>query len=248
MQNASVFLCYARKDRNRVEKLYQELKSIGFYPWMDVIDILPGEDWKNVLKRTIRDASFFIVCLSDDSVSRRGVIQEEIGEALNAWQQKLDTDIYLIPVRLESCTVPESLSRFQWVDLFEKGGFDCLVNALKEGMRRLGRIPPDQKQMEVHLVVSISKEDIEFLLNAWRQAFWDYREHIGIGDSFAVENDRLEKNIIKLREDILRCNPTTPQKIRSFLKAYGVLSAKHEDIISRLEKDIDGDYFDYLHY
>jgi len=96
LQNASaiVFLCHARKDGNRVKVLYQELKSMGFYRWMGVVDILPGEDWKKVLKKTIRDAWFFLVCLSGNSVSRRGVIQEKIGEALNVWQQKLDTDIY----------------------------------------------------------------------------------------------------------------------------------------------------------
>jgi hypothetical protein len=39
--------------------------------------------------------------------------------------------IFLIPVRLEECQVPQSLSRYNWVDLFESDGFDKLIRAIK---------------------------------------------------------------------------------------------------------------------
>jgi len=44
------------------------------------------------------------------------------------------------------------------------------VNALNEGMRRLGINPPDLKQKQRDRLVSITKEDIEILLNAYREA------------------------------------------------------------------------------
>ena len=56
----------------------------------------------------------------------------------------LEDDIYLIPVRIEECDVPERLRDFHWVDLFEHGGFERLVKALKIGMERLGLGPPIQ--------------------------------------------------------------------------------------------------------
>jgi hypothetical protein len=46
------------------------------------------------------------------------------------------SDIYLIPVRLEECKVPEDLQSFQWVNLFEKGGWVRLVQALRVGAER----------------------------------------------------------------------------------------------------------------
>jgi len=131
-----IFLSYARKDIEQVEILYQRLVEAGFRPWMDTKDILPGEQWQSSIQRAIRDSDFIVVCLSENSVDRRGWIQREIKQALDAWQGMLDSDIYLIPVRLHDCEAPESLGDFQWVDLFESDGWDRLVKALQVGVDR----------------------------------------------------------------------------------------------------------------
>lgn len=137
-EEVRLFLSYARNDHDKVEKLYQDLTDVGFKPWMDTKDILPGEEWRKALNKAISKAHFFLACLSNNSVNKRGVIQDEIKAALETWRQKLEDDIYLIPVRLEKCEVPESLARFQWVDLFEPWGLERLIRALKAGMERLG--------------------------------------------------------------------------------------------------------------
>jgi hypothetical protein len=131
-----IFLCYAEKDAERVEDLYRKLFDEGFKPWMDEKDILPGEVWEDAIKRAIRSSNFFLACLSPNSVNRRGQIQKEIKRALGIWEEKLVDDIYLIPVRLEECDVPDSLCRFQWVDLFEAGGWTRLVKAIRVGIER----------------------------------------------------------------------------------------------------------------
>jgi hypothetical protein len=56
--------------------------------------------------------------------------KEEIKDALDIWQEMLDSDIYLIPIRLEDCEVPEGLRDFQWVNLFEQDGWARLVKAI----------------------------------------------------------------------------------------------------------------------
>jgi hypothetical protein len=142
---AQIFLSYARPDEEAVSQLYQQLVEAGFRPWMDTQDILPGEDWKLAIQRAIDASDFFLVCMSNRSINRRGFLQREIREALDIWQEQLDSDIYVIPVRLEACDPPEALSTFQWVDLFEDGGWRRLVNALRVGMRRRTAEPaPDQ--------------------------------------------------------------------------------------------------------
>jgi hypothetical protein len=133
---AQIFLSYAREDEGKVEKLYQELSDAGFKPWMDTKDILPGERWQSSIRKAVRRSDFFLACLSANSVSKRGWIQREIRDALDIWQEKLEADIYLIPVRLEDCEVPESLCDFQWVDLFEEDGWTRLVKAIQVGVER----------------------------------------------------------------------------------------------------------------
>jgi hypothetical protein len=138
---AQIFLSYAREDEEKAEKLHQKLSSAGFKPWMDRKDILPGEQWESSIRRAVRNSDFFLACLSANSVDKRGWIQKEIKQALDIWQEKLEDDIYLIPVRLEDCDAPESLSGFQWVNLFEEDGWTRLVKAIQVGMERLGEVP-----------------------------------------------------------------------------------------------------------
>ena len=131
-----IFLSYAREDEEEVENLYQKLSDARFKPWMDKKDILPGERWKTSIQKAVRRSDFFLVCLSANSIDKRGWIQREIKQALDIWQEKLDSDIYLIPLRLEDCDVPKSLSDFQWVNLFEEDGWTRLVKAIRVGMER----------------------------------------------------------------------------------------------------------------
>src|SRR5438128_1134902 len=94
--NISIFLSYAREDQKRVGDLYQRLSDVGFKRWMGTRDILPGEKWEYSIEKAIRGADIFLACLSENSVSKRGLVQKEIRIALDISQKMLEGDIYLI--------------------------------------------------------------------------------------------------------------------------------------------------------
>jgi hypothetical protein len=50
---------------------------------------------------------------------------------LDVADEKPEDAIYLIPIRLEECRIPQRLSRWQWVDLFEADGYDKLMRSLR---------------------------------------------------------------------------------------------------------------------
>jgi tetratricopeptide (TPR) repeat protein len=135
-QRPQIFLCYAQEDEEKVESLYKKLLDADFKPWMAKKDILPGETWESSIPRAIRRCDFFMACLSTHSVTKRGFLQKEIRYALDMWKEKLEDDIYLIPVRLEDCTVPEKLCAFQWVNLFEDDDWARLLRAIQVGIER----------------------------------------------------------------------------------------------------------------
>jgi hypothetical protein len=55
-----LFLSYVREDIERVEPIYQSFKVAGFVPWIDVRDILAGQNWVKEVSKSIKDADFFI--------------------------------------------------------------------------------------------------------------------------------------------------------------------------------------------
>jgi len=159
-----IFLSYTRKDAKPVENLYRRLQEAGFYPWMDTKDLLPGERWETVIEQTIETAPFFLACLSHHSINHRGVVQEEIRFALESWRKKLESDIYLIPIKLEDCPVPAALAKFNWVELDHPEGFERLTMALKAGLERLGVIQPLRLRSEP--IDNLSEEEVKQMLQA----------------------------------------------------------------------------------
>ncbi len=114
-----------------MQELYHQLKAAGYWPWLDQEDLLPGQNWRREIERVIRDPhSIIVVCLSTNSTTKRGVIQQEIKWALDILAQMPEDTIYLIPARLEACPAPERLADLHWVNLLEPDGFDRLKRAL----------------------------------------------------------------------------------------------------------------------
>jgi hypothetical protein len=126
-----VFLCHSSDDKPAIRKLYQKLKASGFNPWLDEEDILPGQDWQSEITKAVNTTDVILVCLSSGSVTKTGYIQKEIKDVLDVADRQPEDTIFLIPVRLEPCLVPERLSRWQWVNLFDKRGYERLLRALR---------------------------------------------------------------------------------------------------------------------
>ena len=104
---------------------------------MDKFDLVGGEKWEQALTRAVRRSDFFLFCASRHSVNKRGAIQREIKEALKVWEEKLEDDIFFIPVRLEPCEVPQNISVFHWIDFFEPDGLRRIERSINEGLARL---------------------------------------------------------------------------------------------------------------
>jgi len=125
-----IFLSYAREDFHYVKPFYDKLKEQGLRPWLDREDLLPGVDWDREIVRQIRQSHFVLFCISKRSRTKRGYIQKELRTALETFQEIPSGQTFLIPVRLEECTVPDELSKYQYADIFRNGEFDKLLKSM----------------------------------------------------------------------------------------------------------------------
>ena len=123
----SVFLCYAREDFERAYALYTLFNNLGLRPWLDKYDIRGGELWPVAIEKAVRGADFFIASFSKASVKKSGFVQREYRLALDILMERPAGSIFVIPVRLDDCEIPDlhgvgvKLLDIQWVDLFQKG-------------------------------------------------------------------------------------------------------------------------------
>ena len=140
IKQAKIFLSYANEDANRVIKLYQWLEDVGFQPWMNSQNILPGQDTALSIQKAIHDSDFFLTFLSRHSINERGQLQRQIKEALDIWQEMLLDDIYIIPIRLEDCEVPDNLRNFQCMDLLNDDNLSHLTKAIQFGLEKRQKV------------------------------------------------------------------------------------------------------------
>lgn len=134
-----VFLCHAKSDKARVRKLYEQLVNNGIDAWLDEEKLLPGQIWSEEIPKAVRNSDVVIVCLSKDSIDREGYVQKEIKIALDVADEKPEGTIFIIPLRLEECEVPERLNKYQWVDLYIDNGYNRLDRALNERFQQIIR-------------------------------------------------------------------------------------------------------------
>ena len=116
----NIFISYSREDQNIAKKLYSDIQSAGMTPWLDLNDLLPGQNWKAVIKEKIIESEFFIALLSLNSLSKKGFVHKEIKIALDLLDERpTPSSIFLIPVRINDCKpLDEKLQDLHWVDIF----------------------------------------------------------------------------------------------------------------------------------
>lgn len=154
-----VFLSYAKEDQTYTRRLFEELKNRNIEVWFDKESLLPGQKWKIEIRKAIQASRYFIAILSSKSVTKRGVVQKEIKEALDVLDEFPENKIFIIPIRIDSCEPSnEKLREIQWVDMFPnwEEGLEKIFIAMDFG----------KKQHQSHIFTDVEEEISALLIEA----------------------------------------------------------------------------------
>lgn len=125
-----IFISYEIEDLEIVEQIYNSLKAAGFEPWLDIKDIVPGQNWRQAIEESILTSNYLLVCISEDSVAKK-FIQEKLHIAMSVMKKHPKLSINVIVVRLAPVQLPESLMKFQSFDLYPNDAIDNLIDVIK---------------------------------------------------------------------------------------------------------------------
>lgn len=138
---AKVFISYVHEDSAHAEHLFDAFLSHGFDPWLDRRKLLPGQNWPRAIQHAIETADFVVTCFSACAVRKKGGFQAEIRYALECAARVPMDEIFLIPLRLDACSIPAQIQNlYQYVDLFPDfdAGLRRIVGILKTECRKRG--------------------------------------------------------------------------------------------------------------
>lgn len=153
---SKVFISYAKENYECAKRLYDDLKKEGYSPWIDEEDVLPGQIWKEEVKKNIEKSKFFILLISSNSVSKQGFFQKEQKIALDIYDELPSNSIFIIPVRLDNVekSLDERLNALKWADLFPsyEKGLDKILRVLKTNNEPADRVFNAEKDEKPHTV------------------------------------------------------------------------------------------------
>lgn len=108
-----VFISYAHKDREFVDRLAGDLHQRGALVFFDRSDLKPGDDWRQVILDNIQGCKVFVFIISPISVTRPEVLWE--------LEQARKAEKRIIPVIYRTAKMSKELAeyvgRIQYVDL-----------------------------------------------------------------------------------------------------------------------------------
>ncbi|MCP4111474.1 MAG: TIR domain-containing protein [Desulfobacteraceae bacterium] len=131
-----IYISYAKEDQEMAKRLYDDLNQVAdIAPWMVSENLIKGQNTKLMIRKAIKESSFFLALLSVNSVSNRGLVHKELRIALDMLDELPDSEVFVIPVKLNKCEIfDEKLDDLYPVDLFLS-----YETALKDILKALGK-------------------------------------------------------------------------------------------------------------
>jgi len=115
-----LFLCHSSKDKKFVRHLVRDLTREGITVWFDEWEMLPGDSLYEKIQGGIKQASWFGIILSPDSVQSQWCKRE----LYNALEEEFKRNkIFVIPILYRDCDIPGFLKEKVYVDL-RKGHYE----------------------------------------------------------------------------------------------------------------------------
>lgn len=110
---ATIFISHSSHDDAFANQLSDDLRLIGHIPWIDEIEILPGQSIVSAVQSGITKARHAIVILSNAAL-KSGWVDAEWKEKL--WDTLSDQRIRVIPVLRDQCILPTFLRSLRYAN------------------------------------------------------------------------------------------------------------------------------------
>jgi hypothetical protein len=114
----AVFISYATADQTEVRKFHQDLLERGIDPFLDIMDIEPGDDVVMSINGALERSDFYVLVWSAAARDRYWV-NSEISAAMVLEQRRARPFVFI--VRLDGSELPPVLAPRRYLDAFDDG-------------------------------------------------------------------------------------------------------------------------------
>jgi len=124
-----LFICHASEDKGPARDLSAAMAKLGSDVWLGEREIRVGDSIVQKIDDGLSRASHLVVLLSENSVGKPWV-RKELSSAL--MRQLSEKSITVLPVRLDSCTIPPILADIRYADA--RSGMERAISDLEHAL------------------------------------------------------------------------------------------------------------------
>lgn len=212
-ENFQIFLSYASDDKPTARFIYDTLRENLLDVWLDEEKLLGGEEWEIEIPKAIKKSDVVLLLLSNHSITKEGYFQKEIRFALDIANEKPEGTIFIIPLRLEDCEVPQSLKKWHYIDYFDEKWLDRLIRAFKERSDGIGKILHSLKtEFDLSFICDVCNEPINIYKNEGqiyilrKELFAAQRKSAELSKKRVVPSNEIEETIAHWHKSHYVCN------------------------------------------
>ena len=126
-----IFIIYSHKDKDKAREITAKLREMGYNPWLDEEEIIPGQNWNKVIKQAIENSAVALFLSSSNTATGDSAVLNEIKAARDVLRARDDSHSPIIPVLLEESKLPKELAQIHAVKLYESDGIAQLHKGLQ---------------------------------------------------------------------------------------------------------------------
>ena len=126
-----IFISHSSKDKKIARRLFEDMKKMGFDPWLDEAEIAVGECILTKINDGIANSDYIVIILSKNSVNSNWVEKEWKSKY---WDEISSGLVTVLPILTDDCAIPKLLQTKKYAN-FTEGytvGFAHLMNALQK--------------------------------------------------------------------------------------------------------------------
>ena len=215
MAQPSVFISYVRENKDMVDRLATDLRTLGIKIWLDRNDIMPGQWWKDAIGKAIEKGAFFIACYSKELNERQDTYMHgELRLAIDRLISMPRERVWFIRVMLNETEIPshrisdhETLKDINTIALYKDWdqGLAMILRAMK--------LEDDDYRRALYLVDAIKyhPEERVYTINhlvdlALKQYSIERRDsiaHLAVPALVATLKDDQDKDVRRLAAEVL---------------------------------------------
>ena len=128
---ARIFISYSRTDADAARDISRTLSQAGLEPWLDTVEIGPGDSFLERMNEGLREASYVLLLLSNASLTSRWVTRE--------WMSAMASGrTVIVPILLENVEPPPLLRDILYIDFRDRSrGGEQLLSFFRKELRPL---------------------------------------------------------------------------------------------------------------